>query len=103
MHQPHPVSPLGLIHVGGGREDSQAAAYETVQDFPELPAGDRVHPKGGLIQEQDPGRMNQGADQAQLLAHAPERFRASRSVKGVRLEKPSISGIRRSRSARSTR
>ena len=69
VHQPHPVGPLGFIHVSGGQKDGQAAPQQAVENLPKLPPGDRVHPKRGLVQEQEAGAVNKGADQAQFLAH----------------------------------
>src|SRR5512139_3808947 len=40
------TAPLCLVEVGGGEEDRNAPSEEPVQDLPEVPPGDGVHPAG---------------------------------------------------------
>ena len=45
------------------------------QDVPELPARDRVHARGGFVQQQDFGLVDQCAGQRQFLLHAAGELR----------------------------
>ncbi|OPY84625.1 MAG: hypothetical protein A4E72_02136 [Syntrophus sp. PtaU1.Bin208] len=72
VHGNQPVEPGGLFHVGGGHDDAHVGlpGTEAVDEFPELPAGQRIDAGGGFIEDQQVGVVNQGAAEAQLLLHA---------------------------------
>ena len=70
VHEPDPAGPLRLVQVGGGHHDGDAFAQELGEDDPELAAGNRIHARGGLVQEDDAGPVDEGAGQGELLFHA---------------------------------
>ena len=72
VHHHHPVEALGLVHVGGGDQHRHAGAAgaDTVDQLPELAAGERIDAGRRLVEDQQVGVVQQGAAQAELLLHA---------------------------------
>ena len=70
MHQGHAMASLGLIEIGGGVDDSDALAGQVVEHRPEFAARQRIDAVGRLIEQQQLGRVDQCANQTQLLFHA---------------------------------
>jgi hypothetical protein len=71
MQQAHAGEAAGLVHIGGGHQRGQALlGNQFGQNGPEVAARYRVHPGGGLIQNDQLRRVNQRAHQPQLLLHA---------------------------------
>ena len=73
IHRDQPVEPLGLLHIGGGDDDTHAggaARAQPVDQIPELAPRQRIDPGGGLIQDQEVRIVDQRAAQAELLLHA---------------------------------
>ena len=65
-----PVAALGLVEIGGGDQDRYPLLPEPVENAPEIPAAQRVDAVGRLVEQQDPGGVDEGADQLQFLLHA---------------------------------
>ncbi len=67
-----PVKTRGLFHIGRGHHHAHTGSgcADALDERPELPAGQGVHPGGGLVEDQQVGIVNQGAAQAELLLHA---------------------------------
>ena len=53
-----------------GDEDGRALGGKLVDEVPELAPGNRVHPAGGLIQEQQRRAMQHGTTQGETLTPA---------------------------------
>ena len=66
------VEPGGLLHVGGRNQDAHARPVgpDAVDQLPELAARQRIDAGGRLVEDQQVGVVDQGADQAELLLHA---------------------------------
>ncbi len=65
------VAGVRLIEIGGADDDRQAlVAHEAVDDLPELATRQRVDAGGGLVEQEQRRRRDQGAGQAELLFHA---------------------------------
>ena len=72
MHQRRAMETRRLVHIGGGHHGGDAAlADQGGEDLPEITARDRIDTGRGLIEDDQVGLVDQGADQAQLLLHAP--------------------------------
>src|SRR5512133_1937358 len=71
VEQADPVAALRLVQVGRGDEDGHALLLELVEDAPEIPAGDGIDTVRRLVQEEHPGRVDEGAGEPELLLHAP--------------------------------
>src|SRR5574337_164013 len=69
IEQRHAVAALCFIQVGSRREDRDALGYQLIEDAPEIPPRNRIHPSGWLIEQDHLGAVNQRAHQAQLLLH----------------------------------
>jgi hypothetical protein len=54
VHGKEPIETLGLFHAGGGHDDARAGAAQpdAVDQFPELPARQRIDAARGLIEDQ---------------------------------------------------
>src|SRR5574341_253569 len=74
IHEPDARAPLRLVEVGRGHEDGNPRPAQVREDLPEIPPRDRVHPGGGLIQDEDLGGVDQGAGQGELLLHPAGEF-----------------------------
>ena len=59
-----------LVHDGGGDNDGDALLLQAAKHVPQLPARHRVHARGGFVQKQHLGLVDEGAAQGQLLLHA---------------------------------
>ena len=68
VHQGDAVAAQGLVHEMGGDEDRDAlAAGEVDEELPELVAGDGVDARGGLIEQEHVGLVQDGDGQGQPL------------------------------------
>src|SRR2546426_1512313 len=65
------VGGLGLLDVVGRKEDGgPGLATNSRQVVPQHPASRDVEPRGGLVQEEHPGPVEQGAHDLELAPHA---------------------------------
>jgi len=70
-HQGHAMESAGLVHVGGGHQRGDALlAQQAREDGPEVAARNRIDAGGRLVEDDERGFVDQGADQPQLLLHA---------------------------------
>jgi hypothetical protein len=69
--QPDPVAePLRLLHVVGGQQHRHVQLVPQLEDpLPQAGAGQRVQPKAGLVQDQQPGPADQGLSELQAADH----------------------------------
>ena len=76
VHRDQPIEPLGLLHIGGGDNDTHArtARAHPVDQRPELAARQRIDAGGRFVQDQQVGVMDQRAAQPELLPHAARQF-----------------------------
>ena len=58
---------LGLVHVMGGDEEGDSLAGEEEEEVPEGAAGDGIDAGGGLVEEDDFGRVDDGAAEGEAL------------------------------------
>ena len=72
VHRHQMVEALGFFHVGRGHDHRHAGALgaQGFDQAPELPARERVHAGGGLVEDQQVGVVDQRAAQPELLLHA---------------------------------
>ncbi|CAO3437987.1 hypothetical protein [Azospirillum argentinense] len=72
VHGDEPVEARRLLHVGGGHHHAHAGPVRpyAVDQLPELPAGERVHARGRLVEDQQVRIVDERAAQAELLLHA---------------------------------
>ena len=71
MHQRDAVAALGFVHEVGGDEDRHAVLARQVDDqLPEVVARHRVHARGGFVEDQHVGAVEDGDGQLQALAYA---------------------------------
>ena len=72
VHGDQPVEAFRFLHVGRRHDDAHArtARPHAVDELPELPPGQRIDAGRGLVEDQQVGVVDQGAAQAELLAHA---------------------------------
>ena len=55
-HEPHPCTASRFIHIGGADQNCHAfLRHQADDELPEILAGDRVNPCGGLIQQEHLG------------------------------------------------
>ena len=67
----HPLAqPLRFLHVVRGEQDGAAARLESLHHFPELAAGLRIEPRGGLVEEEQLGVVDQRAGDREPLGLA---------------------------------
>ena len=83
VDQADAVTALRLVQVGGGHQDRDGLAGKAGQHVPELATGHRIHPRGGLIQQQHLGPVDQGAAEGQLLLHAAGELAGQPVAEGV--------------------
>ena len=71
VHRHQPVKALGLLHVGSGNQHAHArpAGTDTVDQFPELAARQRIDAGRRLVEDQQVGIVDQCATEAELLLH----------------------------------
>ena len=72
VHGDQPVEAFGLFHIGGRDHDAHArpALPDALDQFPELPARQRVDAGGRLVEDQEIRIVDQRAAQTELLLHA---------------------------------
>src|ERR1035438_4768861 len=70
VHEGDAMAALGLIKVRGCDEDGEALRREVSEDIPELAAGDGIDAGGGLVEQENAGLWDEGADERQLLPHS---------------------------------
>ena len=61
---------LGLLEVVRGVDHRRALGAKTANELQQVQAGLRIDPHGGLVEEQQPGPMEQGAAHVQTALHA---------------------------------
>src|SRR5918995_2661987 len=77
---PHPVGePVGLLEVLGGEEDRRPLVVELPHLLPDRPAADRVESRGRLVEEQDPGGVDQRRGEIEPASH-PARVGAHTAI-----------------------
>src|SRR6266498_753068 len=64
------VAQLGLVHVVRRHHDRRPSVHEPPDQRPEVAARDRVHARGRLVEEDEPGRVDERAGQREALAVA---------------------------------
>jgi len=83
VHERDAVAALGLVHEVGGDEDGDAiAAGKLDQGAPEGIARHRVHPRGGLVENQHLGAVDHCHRQRQALP-VSERQRIGQRIEAV--------------------
>ena len=72
VHGGEPVEAARLIHVGGRNNDAhlRPALADGFDELPELPAGERIDARGGLIENEQIRIVHQRAAEADFLLHA---------------------------------
>lgn len=65
------VTVTGLLQIVGSHKHGNAAGGEGLDQAPEALTGERIHPGGGLIEEQHRWPVHDGAGQRQRLAKGP--------------------------------
>jgi hypothetical protein len=84
IHDRHPLAQLvGLLHVMGGEQDRLPVAIELAEDLPQREPALRVEARGGLVQEQHRGTVEDRARHHQTLSH-PSRERVHRRAGPLR-------------------
>src|SRR5688572_1868166 len=58
---------FGFIHIVGGHKKRNAAAREFKKQIPEFTSCNGVNPRGGFVEKQDAGFVNQRATHGQAL------------------------------------
>ena len=61
---------LGLVEVGRRQEQGEALALETGEELPEVAPRDGVDAGGRLVEDEKLRRVDEGADEGELLLHA---------------------------------
>ncbi|GAA3235892.1 hypothetical protein GCM10010468_69880 [Actinocorallia longicatena] len=79
--------PVGLLEVLGGEQDRGALGDEGTDRRPHLGTSARVQAGGRLVEEQHPGRADEGGGQVEAAAH-PAGVLRDRPVAGVREAEP---------------
>ena len=69
-HDGDTVAILRLVHIVGGDKDRNASFGSLVDQLPELAAGDGIDTSGRFVQENDPGFVDDGDGESQLLLPA---------------------------------
>ena len=83
VQQRDAAAPLGLVQVGRGHQDRDAARQELRQQLPELAPRHRIDAGRRLVEQDQLGLVDQRAGQRQLLLHAAGQPSASRARNGV--------------------
>ena len=65
-----PGAALGLVEVGCRQEQGEALALETGEELPEVAPRDGVDAGGRLVEDEELRRVDEGADEGELLLHA---------------------------------
>ena len=87
MHERDAVAALGFVHEVGGDEDGDLVAPGQLHHQPpEVVARNRVHARGGLIQDQQLGLVHHGHGQRQALAHAQRQLHGQRAACGLQVK-----------------
>ena len=71
VEEEQPIEPLGLVEIGGADDGADSASDHLVHHEPQVAARDRVHSERGLVQEEEPGLVDEGAGEPELLLHPP--------------------------------
>ena len=66
----HARAALGLVEVRRREQDGQPLALQAGEDPPEVAARDGVDAGGRLVEDEQLGRVDEGAGEGQLLLHA---------------------------------
>ena len=61
---------LSLVHVVCGEHDG-ATVTVPQEEVPDLPASERVHPRGGLVQDDCARASHKGQEDGELALHSP--------------------------------
>ena len=94
VHEAQTIAVRGLVHVvGGDQHRDPVLVGQQVHEIPELAAGERVHARGRLVEEQHAGLVQDRAGEGEPLAH-PERQRPGLAV-GEALEPQARRAARR--------
>ena len=59
-----------FIHKVRGYQDGGTSGGKIVDDFPEMPSGEGIHPAGRLVQEEKLRLVKKGAGEGKALAHS---------------------------------
>jgi hypothetical protein len=72
VHRDEQVQAGGLLHIGGGDQNAHAGpvAADALDEFPELPSGQRINAGGRLVEDEKIRIVDERAAQTQLLLHA---------------------------------
>ena len=70
IEQGQPIAALRLVEIGGGDHDGDALLAQPVENAPEVAARHRIDAGGRLVEQQHLRRVDQRADEAELLLHA---------------------------------
>ena len=73
VDDPHPVGEdVGLLEILGGQENGHSLVVGEARDLlPQRGPALRVEPGRGLVEEQDPGRVDERQGQVEPALHAP--------------------------------
>jgi hypothetical protein len=71
VEEDYPVAALRFVQVGGRHQDRHPLRHHLVENEPEVPPGNGIHSEGGLVQQEDPGMVDEGAGEGELLLHSP--------------------------------
>ena len=86
MQESDAVALPHLVQIGRRDHDRDPLLpLQLLQHRPKLLARDGIHPGCGLIEEQHPWRMDQGARQGQLLFHTPRELARLAILEGLDL------------------
>ena len=97
VHPHQPIESFRLVHVSGGYQDTHSAPAraDAVDELPELPTRQRIDTRGGLVEDQQVGVVDQRAAKPELLLHAPGEL-----ARGPTRERRQASAIEQFRDAR---
>ena len=70
VHERHARAALGLVEVGRRQQQGEPLALEAGEEPPEVAARDGVDAGGGLVEDEQLRRVDEGAGERQLLLHA---------------------------------
>jgi hypothetical protein len=80
MHDRHTVAPFGLVEIVRRHEHGSAGSRQVVDETPELPARDRIHAAGGLIEKNDWRFVQECTAQSQPLTPSAAEIAGSLSL-----------------------